>query len=106
MINKIGLKLALFAIGFFPLILLFEIIGQNHNDLVSYVIRVSSFVFVIAPICVIIAFALYVFVPCIFCKHFYRVLRLFLVSYFILFGFFFLQPELDSWGLRGSFDWI
>lgn len=88
MIDKIGLKLALFAIGFFPLMLLLTLIGQNHNDLLSYVIRVSGFVLVVSPLWVIIAVVAYAFVPCIFCRHFYRVLRLFLVGYFILFGLF------------------
>lgn len=88
MINTIGLRLTLFAIGFLPLMFLLTLISQNHNDLVSYIIRVSGFVLVVSPLWVIIAFVMYAFVPCLLCGHFYRVVRLFLVSYFVLFGLF------------------
>ena len=88
MINTIGLKLTLFAIGFLPLMFLLTLISQNHNDLVSYTIRVSGFVLVVSPLWVIIVFMVYAFVPCLLCGHFYRVVRLFLVSYFVLFGLF------------------
>lgn len=72
MINTIGLRLALFAIGFLPLMFLLTLISQNHNDLVSYIIRVSGFVLVVSPLWVIIAFVMYAFVPCLLCGHFYR----------------------------------
>ena len=88
MINTIGLKLTLFAIGFLPLVWLLTLISSNHNDLMSYVVRVSGFVLVYAPLWAIIALVVYVFVPYLFCRHFFRVVRLFLVGYFVLFGLF------------------
>lgn len=88
MINTIGLRLTLFAIGFLPLVWLLTLIGNNHNDLLSYSIRASGFVLVYVPLWAIIALVVYVFVPYLFCRHFFRVVRLFLVSYFILFGLF------------------
>lgn len=88
MINTIGLRLTLFAIGFLPFVWLLTLISSNHNDLVSYVMRVIGFVLVFSPLWVIIAFVPYVFMPYLFCRHFYRVVRLFLMSYFVLFGLF------------------